>query len=79
MGKPVVTTLQAFEGIKAVPDEEIITAESEESFAAAVINLLKNPAQAQRIGEHARLCVEKHYSWENNLHILDKLLLEPIS
>ncbi|CDI03957.1 putative Sugar transferase, PEP-CTERM/EpsH1 system associated [Candidatus Competibacter denitrificans Run_A_D11] len=79
MGKPVVTTPQAFEGIKAVPDEEIITAESEESFAAAVINLLKNPAQAQRIGEHARLCVEKHYSWENNLRILDKLLLEPIS
>ncbi len=78
MGKPVVTTPQAFEGIKAVVDEEMIVAESEEEFALAVIDLLNNPAKAQRIGERARLCVEEHYSWEKNLSILDKLLLEPI-
>lgn len=79
MRKPVVTTLQAFEGIKAVPDEDIIAAESEENFAAAVIDLLRNPSHAQKIGERARLCVETYYSWENNLSILDKLLVEPIT
>lgn len=77
MGKPVVTTLQAFEGIKAVPNEDLITADSEESFAAAVIDLLQNPTQAQQIGQRARLCVETYYSWEGNLRILDKLLVEP--
>jgi sugar transferase (PEP-CTERM/EpsH1 system associated) len=79
MGKPVVTTPQAFEGIKAVPDEEIITAETEANFATAVIDLLRNPGRGQQIGEHARFCVEKHYSWENNLRVLDTLLLEPMT
>lgn len=77
VGKPVVTTLQAFEGIRATPDEEIITADSEENFAAAVIKLLQNPTQAQQIGQRARLCVETHYSWESNLRILDDFLVRP--
>lgn len=77
MGKPVVATVQAFEGINAIPNEDIIVAESEESFAAAVVDLLENPTQAHWIGERGRLCMEKYYSWENNLRILDKLLLKP--
>lgn len=71
MGKPVVTTSQAFEGIKAVPGEEIITADGEDTFAAAVIGLLQDGRKAGIMGAKARQCMETHYSWDRNLSMLD--------
>ena len=67
MGKPVVTTRQAFEGVRAVAGEEIVVADGEENFARATVNLLLDPAVAGRIGARARGCVERHYSWDANL------------
>lgn len=71
MGKPVVTTSQAFEGINAVSGEEIVSADSEDMFAAAVIDLLQDTQKAESMGAKARQCVETHYSWDRNLSVLD--------
>ena len=71
MGKPVVTTSQAFEGIKAVSGQEIIPADGEDMFAAAVIDLLQDKQKAESMGAKARRCVETHYSWDRNLNVLD--------
>jgi len=71
MGKPVVTTPQAFEGIKAVSGEEIIPADDEDMFAAAVIDLLQDKQKAEIMGAKARRCMEAHYSWDRNLSVLD--------
>ena len=73
MGKPVVTTSQAFEGIKAISGEEIMSTDDEEMFAAAVIELLQNKYKAESIGKRARQCMEIHYSWDKNLSILDEI------
>lgn len=77
MGKPVVTTSQAFEGIKAVSGEEIIPADGEDMFAAAVIDLLQNRQKSESMGAKARQCVEKHYSWYINLSVLDDIFKTP--
>jgi sugar transferase (PEP-CTERM/EpsH1 system associated) len=74
MGKPVVTTSQAFEGINAVSGEEIISADDEEMFAAAVIDLLQDRQKAEIMGAKARQCMETHYSWDRNLSVLDGIL-----
>ncbi|MBK8508745.1 MAG: TIGR03087 family PEP-CTERM/XrtA system glycosyltransferase [Candidatus Competibacteraceae bacterium] len=74
MGKPVVTTSQAFEGIKAVPGEEIISANDEELFAAAVIFLLKDRQKTESMGAKARRCIETYYSWDRNLSVLDGII-----
>jgi len=73
MGKPVVTTSQAFEGIKAVSGQEIISADGEDMFAAAVIDLLQDRQKAESMGAKARQCVETHYSWDRNLSVLDDI------
>jgi sugar transferase (PEP-CTERM/EpsH1 system associated) len=67
MGKPVVTTAQAFEGVQAVPGEDIVVAHGEEDFVQAVINLLRDSGRAERIGARARACAERNYRWDLNL------------
>jgi glycosyltransferase involved in cell wall biosynthesis len=74
MGKPVVCTPDALEGIDAQPGFEILVAADERSFADAVIGMLGDPAAADRIGRAARRCVERKYSWEENLAMLDRTL-----
>jgi glycosyltransferase involved in cell wall biosynthesis len=75
MGKAVVTTPQALEGVDAAPGRDLLVGESEESFAAATIALLRDPARASAIGRNARRCVEQHYVWDKNLRPLDDILV----
>lgn len=74
MGKAVVCTSQAFEGLNAAAGTDIIVADGAEAFAAATIALLKDPARATQVGARARACVERHYSWDGNLAVLDSIL-----
>jgi len=74
MGRPVVSTPEALEGIRAVTGKDIIEAATPETFAEAVIDLLKNHAKAHAVGRRARRCVEQYYSWERNLGILDEII-----
>jgi glycosyltransferase involved in cell wall biosynthesis len=74
MGKPVVCTPEALEGIDAQPGLEILIGADEQSFADAVIGMLRDPVAADRIGRAARRCVERKYSWDENLAVLDRTL-----
>ncbi len=76
MGKAVISTRQALEGIRAEEHRDIIAADDEAGFAAAVVELLRDESKARNIGAHARSCVESNYSWDDNLRQLD-VLLEP--
>jgi glycosyltransferase involved in cell wall biosynthesis len=75
MGKPVVSTVQAFEGIRATAGSDVIVGHDEKSFADAVVALLNEPARATGVGQRARACVEAHYSWQSSLQPLEALLL----
>ncbi|HUN25892.1 MAG TPA: TIGR03087 family PEP-CTERM/XrtA system glycosyltransferase [Steroidobacteraceae bacterium] len=72
MGKPVVLTPQAFEGIEAKPPDDLIVAD-EPRFAPEVIALLRDPQRGERIGRNARAVVESHYAWSARLELLDRL------
>ncbi len=74
MGRPVVASRAAFEGVDAVPGRDLLVADDAASFAAAVIDLLQHPARRVAIGAHARACVERNYAWARNLSVLDELL-----
>lgn len=74
MGKATVSTVQAFEGIQAQAGTDIVVAGDASEFAAAVLQLLSNPLRADEIGSCARHCVERHYSWAQNLAVLDAML-----
>jgi sugar transferase (PEP-CTERM/EpsH1 system associated) len=67
MGKAVVATPDAFEGVQAVSGRDIVVAGDANAFAGEVLALLRDPSRAQGLGRHARQCVESSYSWERNL------------
>ena len=74
MGKAVVCSEEAMEGIKADPGEGLIIAKDSAAFAHAVIRLLNNKTDQQEIGRKARACMEKNHSWAKSLENLDLLL-----
>ena len=68
MAKPVVATEQAFEGIDAKANQDLLVTQAEpETFAQAISELFKDPLQASRMAVSARQRIEKHYSWETRL------------
>ena len=63
MGKPVVASSAAAEGISARAGLELIVCDSFGDQAAAITILLSNPERAHAIGAAARECVLTRYSW----------------
>lgn len=76
MGKAVVCTPDALEGIRAEPGVEVVTSRDAHDFANSIITLLADGRRRDLLGENARKCMEKNYSWEQNLNILLSLLME---
>lgn len=62
-GLPVVSTTVGAEGIAATDREDMLIADSPESFAEATVRLLQNRGLARRIGEAGRATVERSYNW----------------
>lgn len=73
MGKALVCTPQALEGINAEPGYHVLTAGDATAFAAAVTGLLDDKNRAREMGTRARMFIEKYFSWESNLALLDTL------
>ena len=73
MGRSVVASPQAYEGIDADPGRDLIVADVGEQ-AAAVSALLTDPARAEAIGAAARARVEARYAWDARLAPLDAMM-----
>lgn len=76
MGKAVVATPQAREGIDAEPGRDLLVEADAPAFAAVCLSLAADPARAATIGRAARARMEAGYRWDANLRLLDGLLLE---
>ena len=74
MGRPIVVTPQAFEGIEAEAGRDLMVASDEREFAARTIECLRDSGHADRLGRAARERAEQAYSWSKNLALLDELL-----
>ena len=67
MGRPVVASPAAFEGIEAVPGRDLLVAESAAEQAQAVNGLLSDPGRATALGMAARRRMEEAYHWDARL------------
>ena len=63
MGRAVVSTSIGAEGIEALPDLHLLIADTPESFARAVIELLQNEHKREAIARAARALVCNRYDW----------------
>ena len=70
---PIVTTRIGLGGITADEGDEIVVADGEGAFAAAVVELLNDPPRARSVGTRARERIAKSYSWERAANEVDAL------
>ncbi|MCL5103633.1 MAG: glycosyltransferase family 4 protein [Armatimonadetes bacterium] len=64
MGLPVVSTSVGAEGLDVLSGEHILIVDTPEDFAKAVIQVLRDPELASRLGKSARDLVREKYSWD---------------
>ena len=64
MGKAVVSTSIGCEGLDARDGRNILVRDDPDAFAAAVLDLLRDPQLRARLGDAGRRTVEEQYSWE---------------
>lgn len=63
-GKALVSTPVGIEGIPAIPNIHFLVAPNAKSLAQPIIQLMKEPPRAERIGEAARSWAQNEYSPE---------------
>ncbi|MBL8055648.1 MAG: glycosyltransferase [Anaerolineales bacterium] len=62
-GAPVVASPQSVSALDLQPGRDVQVAEQPEAFAAAILNLLNDPAQRAALGRAGRRYVETHHDW----------------
>jgi glycosyltransferase involved in cell wall biosynthesis len=74
MGKAVVSTSIGAEGLPVRDGENILLADERQDFAQKIVNLLRDPATRNRLGQAGRRLVESEYSWRAVAGRFDSML-----
>lgn len=78
MEKAVVSTSVGCEGLDVADGRELLVAETPETFAEAVVRLLKDAPLCESIGRSARSFVLRSYAWDTIAAQWEGVLLETI-
>lgn len=70
-GLPIVSTSLGCEGIAVTHGRDILIADTPADFAAAVLDVLENPALAGRLGQNGRRLAEEQYDYRRACAPLD--------
>jgi len=76
-GVPVVSTTVGAEGLRAVHDDNLMLADTEEAFADAVIRLARDRRVAGRLADSGRATVERCYDWRKIYTAWDDIYSRP--
>lgn len=71
MARPVVSTELGAEGLRGVPGEHLLVADSPSDFASAVLSVLNDPKLGEKLGRAGRLLAEGDYSWSKAAQSLE--------
>jgi sugar transferase (PEP-CTERM/EpsH1 system associated) len=74
MGVPVVCSSVAAGGVDAVPDEHLLTADSPAEQCAAILRILDDQAERDRLSAAGRARVLTSHSWPNSMKRLDTII-----
>jgi sugar transferase (PEP-CTERM/EpsH1 system associated) len=72
MGRPVVASRQAFEGVRAVPGRDLLVADGATETAARILEVLKGAHPG--LNDAARAAMTRSYAWSATLSQLDAIL-----
>ena len=74
MGVPVVSSRVAAAGVDAVVGEHLLAADSAQELADAVLRVLQEPTERQRLAQAGRARVLTHHAWPNAMQRLDAII-----
>ncbi len=74
MGRPVIASPEAFEGVRAEPGRDLLVAQGAEATARSVSDVLNG--RHPELGAAGRQAVERAYAWPATLRKLDTLLAD---
>ncbi len=74
MGKVVLASAPAKDGISALPGRDLLMAEGVDGFVEMCIRVLRGEYHEAELGQSARQCVLHAYNWTHNLKPIDDLL-----
>jgi polysaccharide biosynthesis protein PslH len=75
MGKAIVATSLAVQGLEVTPDKNIIVADGPEAIAEKIGELLAQPELRKKIGAEARKLAEMVYNWEKLTQRLNEVFV----
>lgn len=73
-GVPVVTSRIAAAGVDAFESEHLLAASTPEEYAAAILRILSDPAERQRLSRAGRARMLSHHAWDKSMHRLDAII-----
>ena len=62
LGTPVVTTSKGMEGLELTPERDVLVADTPKAFAAAVLQILRDPNLRTSLSQRGKLAVTR-YDW----------------
>jgi sugar transferase (PEP-CTERM/EpsH1 system associated) len=74
MGVPVVTSTVAASGVDAVNGEHFLAASSPEQYADAILRIMENPVERERLARAGRERMLSHHSWDKSMDRLDGII-----
>lgn len=72
---PCITTSLSNNAVKAIPDSQILVADSPEQFSTQINLLLDHPEKADRLAENGYRMVHERFNWENTCAALENVIL----
>jgi glycosyltransferase involved in cell wall biosynthesis len=76
LGLPVVSSSIGLEGFAAVPERDLLIADTPDEYVAAILRIFEGGAQFQNMTDAARKYVEEHHSWNGRLSPLRQRVAE---
>jgi len=78
MGKALVATPEANEGIRARPDRDLVIAREPATFAQAVLELFDDAPRRRALGVSGRAFIEAKWTWEAPFLVLEQAFLAAV-
>lgn len=78
MGVPVVASEQAAGGVDATPGEHFLAASAPDGYADAILRLLENAAERQRLAQAGRARMLSHHDWQGSMQRLSAQLADSV-
>jgi hypothetical protein len=74
MGVPVVCSHVAAGGVDAIDGEHLLAATTPQETHDAILRILQNPGERERLAQAGRARVLSHHSWANSMKRLDAVI-----